>query len=100
MNFEELQKKVIEWANKRELIQKDNSFKQYAKVIEEVGEIGTAMLKQDKNKVIDGLGDTVVTLIILAEQQGYDLKDCLKVAYEEIKDRKGQTVNGTFIKES
>ena len=28
-----------------------------------------------------------------------DLTECVNLAYNEIKDRKGQTINGTFIKE-
>ena len=49
--------------------------------------------------VIDGIGDVLVTLIIVAEQLGLTLTECLAVAYLEIKDRKGRLVNGTFIKE-
>ncbi|WP_416340717.1 helix-turn-helix domain-containing protein [Streptococcus salivarius] len=29
-----------------------------------------------------------------------DVTECLSIAYEEIKNRKGKMVNGTFIKES
>ena len=47
----------------------------------------------------DGIGDVIVTLVILAEQQGLSLEECLQAAWDEIKDRKGKTVNGTFIKE-
>lgn len=48
----------------------------------------------------DGIGDTVVTLIILAQQQGWTLEECLQYAYDEIKNRKGKTINGTFVKDS
>ena len=48
----------------------------------------------------DGIGDTVVTLIILAQQHDMTLQECLQYAYDEIKGRKGKTINGTFIKES
>lgn len=70
-----------------------------AKVTEEVGEIASALLKKDEMKLIDGIGDTVVTLILLAEMNGYRIEDCLEVAWLEIKNRKGQTIDGTFIKE-
>lgn len=36
----------------------------------------------------DGIGDTVVTLIILAQQQGWTLEECLQYAYDEIKIEK------------
>ena len=47
----------------------------------------------------DGLGDTLVTLIILAAQYSLELGDCLEYAYNEIKNRTGKTVGGTFIKD-
>ena len=37
----------------------------------------------------DGIGDTVVTLIILAQQHDMTLQECLQYAYDEIKGRKG-----------
>jgi len=69
------------------------------KMVSEVGELCDAIIKDDKNGQIDGIGDVLVTLIILANQLGYDVEDCLMVAYNEIKNRKGETINGTFIKE-
>ena len=41
-----------------------------------------------------------VTLICIAEQLGLKFNDCLDYAYNEIKDRKGKLINGTFVKES
>ena len=55
--------------------------------------------KSIHNELVDGLGDTLVTLIILAAQYGLELEDCLEYAYNEIKDRTGKTVDGTFIKD-
>ncbi len=99
-NFEELQSNVYEWANDRGLIFEDNSLAQYAKVNEEVGEIGRALLKSNRHDLKDGIGDAFVTLILLAYQNDMHPVDCLNTAWNEIKDRKGNTVNGTFIKES
>ena len=36
----------------------------------------------------------------LATENGYTPEECLEHAYNEIKDRKGKFVNGSFIKES
>lgn len=47
----------------------------------------------------DANGDTLVTIIVLACQLDLDVTECLSIAYEEIKNRKGKMVNGTFIKE-
>lgn len=39
-------------------------------------------------------------LTILAMQMDLDIKECIQQAHEEIKNRKGKTVNGVFIKEA
>jgi len=92
-------KEVLHWANERGLLRPENHLKQMGKMVSEVGELCDAIIKNDKNGQIDGIGDVLVTLIILANQLGYDIEDCLEVAYNEIKNRKGETINGTFIKE-
>ena len=93
MEFKEIQYKVIMWARSKNLLKKENSFKQFAKVVEEVGEIANEGLK-------DAIGDTFVTLIILAKQNDLDALECLESAYNVIKDRTGKTQNGVFIKDS
>ena len=47
----------------------------------------------------DGIGDMLVTIILLAEMVGLNSVNCLADAYEEIKNRKGKMVNGFFVKE-
>ncbi len=74
--------------------------KQMLKVVEEVGEVAAALARNNKNDLRDGIGDVVVTLVILAMQNDMDLYECLNQAYNEIKDRKGKNVNGVFVKES
>lgn len=90
---------VLNWANERGLLKPENKLMQMGKMVSEVGELCDAIIKDDKNGQIDGIGDVLVTLIILSNQLGYDIEDCLEVAYNEIKNRKGETINGTFIKE-
>lgn len=91
--------KVVQWANDKDLLKKENSFAQMAKVTEEVGEVASALLKKDEAKLIDGIGDVIVTLIILAKQNGLDIETCLEAAWIEISNRTGKTVDGTFIKD-
>ena len=47
----------------------------------------------------DGIGDTTVTLILAAELAGLDFEECLQAAYDEIKDRTGTMIGGTFVKD-
>ena len=97
--MDELIQNVKEWANEKGLLKEENSQAQMLKVLEEVGETAGAMLKKKDIEIIDGLGDSFVTLIILCYQLGLEPKECLESAWNEIKDRKGKTVNGTFIRE-
>lgn len=96
--FEALSVQVLEWAEQRGLLKKENANKQFIKFIEEAGELARGVIKQDKELTIDSIGDVLVTLIILSEQLGYDPVKCLQVAYNEISNRKGKTVDGVFIK--
>ena len=72
---------------------------QMCKTMEELGELAKAINKNNREQQMDGIGDTVVTLICIAEQLGLDFNECLNYAYNEIKDRKGKMVNGIFVKE-
>jgi len=97
--MDELIKLVEEWSIDKGLDQADST-KQYLKVSEECGEIAAALARSDEKELRDAIGDTVVTLIILAQQNDMDLYECLNSAYDEIKNRKGETINGVFVKES
>lgn len=97
--MEGLISKVENWSINKGLDKADPNA-QYLKVSEEVGEVAAALARKDMHELQDGIGDVVVTLIILAQQHGMTLKACLEMAYSEIADRKGKTVNGTFIKDS
>ena len=94
-----MKNKVLEWAEPKGLLNPEFAPKQFMKLVEEIGELSNAILKDDKSEQIDALGDIQVVLIILAEQLGFDLDTCLQCAYDEIKNRKGKTINGSFIKE-
>lgn len=97
--FEELQQNVLDWADQRDLLKRENAFKQYSKFQEEATELWDAMSIENDEEIEDGLGDTVVTLIILGDQLGYNLVECLETAYNVIAKRTGKTVNGIFIKD-
>ena len=94
----QLVKQVEQWSINKNL-HNGNSDRQALKFYEEAGEVAAALSRNDKEALKDGIGDTIVTLIILAQQQGWRLEECLQYAYDEIKNRKGKTINGTFIKD-
>ena len=143
--LKELQPLIIEWATERNIHLLECNPKQRLKLIEETGELCSAILKNKVDEQKDAIGDIFVVLIILAEQQkenvildlheltdesylefhdlfhyllcknydlqysvaylndiatklNLDLTECCNLAWNEIKNRKGKTINGTFIK--
>lgn len=95
--MDELIRLVEEWSQNKGL-DKTESSKQFLKVTEEVGEVASALARGDEHMLRDGIGDVVVTLIILAQQNDMDLYECLQAAYDEIKGRKGKMIDGVFVK--
>jgi NTP pyrophosphatase (non-canonical NTP hydrolase) len=90
---------VLNWAGDRNLIEGSTPQAQFLKTISEIGELADNLNKRRYEAAKDDIGDVLVTLIIIAEQIGTDLDDCLEVAWQSIKDRKGVMRNGVFIKE-
>jgi NTP pyrophosphatase (non-canonical NTP hydrolase) len=91
---------ILLWADARNLIEGSTDEKQCLKLQSEIGELSDSILKRDLDGVIDGIGDCLVVLTIIAAQNGMSLAECAKHAYAQIQHRKGVMYNGTFIKES
>jgi NTP pyrophosphatase (non-canonical NTP hydrolase) len=91
---------VENWAEERGLFIEGVSTpeKQFLKTVEEVGELASALATKDTLGVVDAIGDITVTLIILSKLAGVDIEYCLQQAFRVIKNRKGQIINGTFVK--
>lgn len=98
VSFDELIGNVYQWAKERDLLKPENAPKQFMKCIEEFGETASAINKHQYDQIKDGLGDTFVTLIILCLQLGLTPQEGLSAAWDEIKNRKGKTINGVFVK--
>ena len=91
--------KIRSWANEKGIIKKGDLKTQTLKLLEEAGELARSVLKSDHIEFKDAIGDCVVVLTNLAALTGLKIEDCINSAYEEIKDRKGEMQNGTFIKQ-
>lgn len=98
-SLDDLAQLIKIWAQYRNLLEKENVKSQMLKVVEEIGETARAINKGDMLETVDGIGDSFVTLIILSYQLGLSPQLCLSEAYQVIANRKGKTVNGTFIKD-
>ena len=90
---------IRDWAQERGLYDKGDTKTQYCKLMEEAGELGRAILKDNQVEFVDAIGDMVVVLTNLAMLGGTSIETCIDSAYNEIKDRKGGMKNGTFVKD-
>jgi NTP pyrophosphatase (non-canonical NTP hydrolase) len=91
--------RVTQWAIDRNLIGGSEPRDQMLKLVEEFGELATAIQKKDIFGQVDAIGDCAVVLCILAGQLGMRFDDCQEAAWGEIKGRKGRLVDGVFVKE-
>ena len=88
------------WADERGLYDKGDTKTQYLKLMEEAGELGRAILKNDQDEFVDAIGDMVVVLTNLAELGDTSIEYCTDEAYKVISKRTGKMVNGTFVKDT
>ena len=90
---------IRDWAGTRGLYSKGDTKTQFCKLMEEAGELGRAILKDDNPEFRDAIGDMVVVLTNLAHMGGTTIEDCIDEAYDVISKRTGKMVNGTFVKD-
>lgn len=89
---------TVQWHRDRNLIDGADDKTQFAKLIQECGELSDNICKG--KDIRDDIGDIMVVLINIAERNGVTLTECLSVAYDDIKDRRGRMVDGVFVKEA
>ncbi len=124
-SFKELELDVIRWAEARKIIPNSTPVAQARKTLEEAGELleaaaGLNTLKRllladplfadtdafvEVNEQLyaefkDAVGDVLVTLINACALADVDMTECLSLAYDEIKNRKGTLLpSGIFQKD-
>ena len=97
MTINELIEKTEQWHYDRNLINGATDKDQVLKLIQEVGELSDNVCKgQD---IRDDVGDIMVVLINIMVRNQITLEECLQVAYDDIKNRKGRMIDGIFVKE-
>ena len=122
MEYEEICELVIEWGESKGIFDSSTPLRQLDKTQEELDETREALKKLNyfdceldlmealgmptSNKediladVKDGIGDMLVTIVLLSEMVGMDSTDCLKAAYDVNKSRTGKMVDGQFVKDN
>jgi NTP pyrophosphatase (non-canonical NTP hydrolase) len=121
MKYEELSKLVIEWGESKGILAESTPLRQLDKTQEELDETRQALQKLNdfdyqadfmegigiptpseediRAEVKDGIGDMLVTIVLLAKMVDMDTVDSLNSAYGVIKKRTGKMVDGQFIKD-
>ena len=107
-----LEKKIVQWAEDKGILEGSTPVKQNEKTLEEVIETRDALVQMEyanslgydskiiQREIEDGIGDTIVTLIILAKMTGTDIESCLALAWAEIENRTGRIIGGKFVKDA
>ena len=102
MSIEALEAKVIEWAYDRGIFAGSTDHTRWEKLMEELGEFTDAAWPDEAERNMEDVkleaGDVLVTLINILHPYNLDLETCLAAAYNKIKNRTGQMVNGTYVK--
>jgi NTP pyrophosphatase (non-canonical NTP hydrolase) len=121
MKYKELSELVIEWGRAKGIFDASTPLRQLDKTQEELEETKDALSKLNAfdyqrdlmedlgvpapseedilAEVKDGIGDMLVTIILLAEMVELDTTDCLNEAYNVIKCRTGKMIDGQFVKD-
>ena len=94
----ELEQKIIQWHYDRNLIDGATDKDQVLKLIQEVGELSDNVCKG--LDIRDDCGDIMVVLINIMERNNVSMEECLEVAYNDIRNRKGRMVDGIFVKDA
>ena len=126
INYEELSALVLQWGEDKGIFAKSTPLRQLDKTQEELDETKEALqklasltdqeilseklltddpdtldLEEDAlAEAKDGIGDMLVTIILLAKMVDMDTVDCLQSAYDVIKKRTGKMVDGQFVKDN
>lgn len=68
-------------------------------MIENASEFQFTRKPADRTTARFNLSRVVSYLKAIAHKLGYDFADCFEMAYEEIKDRQGKWIDGSFVKQ-
>jgi hypothetical protein len=103
MSLNALHRKVTKWGEEKDIIipgNKGQALKQVDKLLEELEELRAEIEAGEIYKAMIEAGDCQVVLQMIFANLETDQETCLQLAWDKIKDRKGKTINGTFVKQS
>jgi len=99
MSYAAIEMKIIQWSEDRKIIPNSTPEVQLLKAMSEMGELADATIKKDQEAIVDSVGDVMVCLINYCALQDINLVNCMEIAYDQIKNRRGRLLpNGVFLK--
>ena len=100
MSYSAVESDIIRWSEQRRIIPNATPTSQLMKAVSEMGELCDAEGKKDIEAIRDAVGDIMVCLINYCALRDINLVNCMELAYDQIKNRKGTLMpDGTFVKE-
>ena len=100
MNLKNEFNTIRAWAESKGIYEKGEIKTQTIKLFEEAGELSKAVLNNNKEEIIDAIGDCVVVLVSIAHFSDVSIETCINSAYDVISKRSGKMVNATFVKDN
>lgn len=102
--MEKIINQIIAWGNEKGI---NNPVKQFNKLAEEMLEAHEAYFdsefykpsEEEYRHLVEELGDIGVVWILLCNMLDISPQEALEAAHDKNKDRKGKTINGSFVKE-
>ncbi|OOF56186.1 hypothetical protein BKK56_04190 [Rodentibacter genomosp. 2] len=64
-----------------------------------LGRLSRSIVMLDSDEVLESLVSVIGALNILSIRLDLNITDCIQLAYNQIKDRKGKMIDGVFVKE-
>lgn len=100
-SFSDVQNEIIRWSEARKIIPNSTPTAQLLKAFSEMGELADATAKQNRDEIVDAVGDVMVCLVNYCALADIDLVECMYVAYDQIKNRTGTMLSsGIFQKDA
>jgi NTP pyrophosphatase (non-canonical NTP hydrolase) len=98
--YANIEMQIVQWAEARKIIPNSTPATQLLKAVSEMGELADATIKNNREDILDAVGDVMVCMVNYCALQDISLVECMQIAYDQIKNRKGILLkNGVFIKE-
>ena len=93
--FEQFQQNVQRWATERGIYEHSTALAQALKAVSEVGELCDAVIKNDRDALIDAIGDVAVCLVNVIAMRGgeVDFEPCGRVKPADLQESAGSVAH-------